>query len=198
MKSYVYRNCPKFILMNFGLLVVTMILGFFWLSQNNIIPYYGFAVDTINRVYIGARQGYIKVYKDNSEVGQFRFTSRGYAFTIKNGTELLYATGNKIYHIDLESDFLHDKSAINCEIDNQLKKQLVYRNTSFTGNGKIYIAKVTPCSCEVFDENGSMLLSIGNKKMIVVFILFVITGIAFLSLSILTAIAITRRRMVTG
>lgn len=145
--------------------LIGLVLVFFALRQNPAFPWLQFAVDQQERVYIGTMRG-IKVYENQDEIGTFFFTDRGYSFTIVDGTELIYRYNGGVVHMDLREDFLNDieKSVIKRESSTASKRHFKLYNKEFTGNGQTYRAKVTPSNLEVYHENGTLLLSVGNKQ----------------------------------
>lgn len=186
------KHFSMFLLIHVGLFLSVIALSVVTFSQNPSFPYSGFAVDAFDRVYIGAGGGYVKVYEAQQEIGRIRFTNRGYDFTIEEGTVLLYNTGTRIIHVDLTSDFLHrdDSGVIKEEsFQEQNNHHFILGNKQFAGNGQTYIARVTPCNCEIFAEDGTLLLSLGNKYMMIAFVILLIASATFLILSILLVLS---------
>ena len=145
--------------------IIGVLLVVLALRQNPSFYWIQFAVDQEERVYIGTLSG-VKVYENQDEIGTLSFTTRGYSFTIEDGTELICSSSIGVVHVDLRKDFIHDleKSIIKTDPLSSSNPNYKLYNKEFVGNGQTYHAKVTPSSCEVFDENGVQLLALGDKR----------------------------------
>ena len=146
--------------------LIGLVLVFFALRQNPSFYWLQFAVDQKERVYIGTLNDGVKVYENQEKVGTISFTDRGYSFTIRDGTELIYSSATGVVYVDLRKDFLNnlEKSIIKKEPISATSPHFKLYNKEFTGNGQTYRAKVTPSNLEVYHENGTLLLSVGNKQ----------------------------------
>lgn len=189
---FISAHLSACICIQMGSFLLLIVLGVLLISQNPSFLYQGFAVDAYDRIYIGAGEGNVKVYENSQEIGRVRFTSRGYDFTIEDGTKLFYTTGLEIYCVDLSKDFLHreDNGVIATEAGiNNHKHHFESANRQFVGNGQVYTAQVTPCNCDIYAENGELLLALGNKYWMIAFVLCIVILFSCLGLTALMAIA---------
>lgn len=91
----------------------------------------GFAVDPDNNLYIGKEHN-IDVYKNNQIINSIPIKYTDYAFTIKDGPEILLSANNYTYHLDLQGN------EISKEKDTQTYSELCRINNYVTENGDTY------------------------------------------------------------
>ena len=98
----------------------------------------GFAVDNLERVYIGGTNE-IFVFQDGNIVDTINpHTSRAYAFTINNDNNILLSTSTKIYIMDLDGNILSEDEDVAANIYNHIK----YKSGKYTSsNGNVYEMK---------------------------------------------------------
>lgn len=157
----------------FGFIGAT-ICWFLTMTHTVLLGYYGFAVDSSGNLYLGLDHQ-ISVYSDGELIRTITTgTSRGFAFTIEDGDNLILSTSTVIYEMDLYGNVI-EKS----EDENARKFLKMQRNKYFTTeDGCRYECKNVLGYIQILSE-GEVIYKMPTWHYIVL-IAFVLTAICFI------------------
>ena len=126
------------------------------------ISYNGFAIDSLDNLYVG-KENKIEKYYNDVLIGTIDpQTSRAYAFTIKDDTILL-STTSTVYTLDLNGNIVSEREDYELETFNMLQHQ-----KNFTAaNGKTYFLKSSFGRKKIVSEDGNVIYNMPVKDYIV-------------------------------
>lgn len=119
-------------------------------STDVVSTYYGFAVDSSEKIYIGKNSA-IEVYENGTQIKTINsMSSRYYTFAIENDN-MLMATAEKLYILDLEGNIISEK-----DVNTSQTMRALESVTDYEVNGNVYS----------FDKSfGRVTISVNNRIM---------------------------------